>query len=56
MHILYKGFGENVQIAHVLAARDALRIRFETTENMKPFNFAIPVSDEVENKIEKKNL
>lgn len=37
------GFGEDVTVATEEAAKDALRRFFQTTTNMKPFDFKMPV-------------
>jgi len=37
------GYGESVSIAVEMAARDALKRLFHTTENMKPISFTLDV-------------
>ncbi|XP_026470449.1 39S ribosomal protein L44, mitochondrial [Ctenocephalides felis] len=50
------GFGESIFIAKHQAAMDALRQIFGTTEHMKPFNFSLPVHDQLDDKMERKNM
>jgi hypothetical protein len=38
------GYGESISIAVEMAAHDALKRLFHTTENMKPFPFIMNVS------------
>lgn len=42
-HLIGAGYGEDVTIATREAAKDCLRNFFETNENMKPFDFRLPV-------------
>ncbi|CAG9805052.1 unnamed protein product [Chironomus riparius] len=49
------GFGENIQIAKEEAVKDSLRTLFQTNNNMKPFNFRMPV-EKVANLLKKPAL